>query len=863
MGASVGVEPRRNGGGVSRWFRDGGWVLLAVVTVAGAALFANWWALRGVLISPAVSDETFLRAAFVRYTIGFRLTQFVLSLVVGVFLVRAIRSRLPTGRWPTWAVAFASIVGYELVAVLAALLVAAGVIGVWASALLFFESVLWVGLFLLWPPAPRAAASRIYLWIDVAIVAIAAGVTIWYLQVRPTTVGQAADWTQRTMSTVSWAAALVGLSAAVVRGSAAELEVAHRFLAAALVLLLMVNVGLLLFSLPGPIAWFVPALQALVMGALLLLVTEAIRRGWRWPGRIRVPADANIAPPLAVAAVGFLLIMITVRSRDFGLTVVLTGAMVVTLLLLARQVVTMRENARLLAERAAYETNARIAALVRHTSDIILVTDAEFRIRFASPSAEGLWSDRALELFGADVRELVDEMDRADADRALADSLKRPAQSSVARWRMPGAEGKTRRIEAVITSLLHEPSVNGVILTLRDQTERAELEEQLAQAQKMEAVGQLAGGIAHDFNNLLTTVLGHSELGMDSLEEDHPVRTDLSQIRKAAEMAAALTNQLLAFSRRQVIEPKVIDVHESLHQVSSLIKRLIEARVETVLQVDKDVGHVRMDPSQLEQAVLNLAINARDAMPQGGTLTISARRERTTFEMTSGVIAIPPGEYIVVEVTDTGTGMDEATQRRVFEPFFTTKPPGRGTGLGLASVYGIVKQNHGGLLLRSAVGEGTTFGIYLPRTEPGGSVADRATSHAVSAPTGATILLVEDEPWTREVTERVLTREGYRVVSAGDAVEARALAATENHHIDLLVTDIVMPGLSGPRLAAQLRQAQPDLKVLFISGYGAADGSPELGPEEALLRKPFTPVVLLETVRGSLGESGEAVGPTA
>jgi len=402
-----------------------------------------------------------------------------------------------------------------------------------------------------------------------------------------------------------------------------------------------------------------------------------------------------------------------------------------------------------------------------------------------------------------------------------------------------------------------------VILTLRDQTERAELEEQLTQAQKMEAVGQLAGGIAHDFNNLLTTVLGHSELGMDSLEDDHPVRTDLNQIRKAAEMAAALTNQLLAFSRRQVIEPKVIDVHESLHQVASLIKRLIEARVDTVLQVDKDVGHVRMDPSQLEQAVLNLAINARDAMPQGGTLTISARREKTSFEITSGVIAIPPGEYIVVEVSDTGTGMDEATQRRVFEPFFTTKPPGRGTGLGLASVYGIVKQNLGGLLLRSVVGQGTTFGIYLPRIEPGAATAARVAAQGASAPTSATILLVEDEPWTREVTERVLTREGYRVVSAGDAVEARALAATETHPIDLLVTDIVMPGLSGPRLATQLRQAQPGLKVLFISGYGAADGTPELGQEEALLRKPFTPVVLLESVRGALGESGEAVGPTA
>jgi CheY-like chemotaxis protein len=372
-------------------------------------------------------------------------------------------------------------------------------------------------------------------------------------------------------------------------------------------------------------------------------------------------------------------------------------------------------------------------------------------------------------------------------------------------------------------------------------------------------VGQLAGGIAHDFNNLLTTVLGHSELGMESLDENHPVRADLTQIKRAAVLAASLTNQLLAFSRKQVVEPKVIDVAESLEQVVGLLRRLIEERVRVVLAVPPTVGWVRMDPAQLEQVVLNLAINARDAMPQGGTLTVSGRRERVTAEMTSAVIGVPPGEYVVVDVSDTGVGMDEATQARVFEPFFTTKPPGRGTGLGLASVYGIMRQNQGGLRLQSAPGKGSTFSLYLPRV--GVEAEDAAEAAAAPPAAGATVLLVEDEPWMREVAERALRREGYRILLASDAVEARALFASATRPVDLLLTAITMPGLSGPRLAAQLRQRQSSLRVLYLSGHAPGEAAGEVDSSDRVLRKPFTPFALLEAVRTSLRPPREPAVP--
>jgi PAS domain S-box-containing protein len=546
------------------------------------------------------------------------------------------------------------------------------------------------------------------------------------------------------------------------------------------------------------------------------------------------------------------MLYVGLQKNPTGIGPIALGAIGMTVLLLIRQSVTMRQNAKLLAEKAAHEADARIAALVRHTSDVILITDQDFKIRFISPSAEALWAGDPQRFLGADIRDLVDPIQLAEVDATLHDRLMHPGQSLAARWRVAGADGSWRQVEAVISNLLYEPSVNGVVLTIRDYTERVQLEEKLHQAQKMEAVGQLAGGIAHDFNNLLTTILGHSEMGLESLEPKNPVREDLEQIKRASELAASLTKQLLAFSRKQIVEPKVIDVAASIDQIGRLLKRLIEENVRTILQVEPETGRVKMDPSQLEQVVLNLAINARDAMPHGGTLMISAHRERVRTEI-PGVIAVQPGDYLVIEVSDTGIGMDLATQKRIFEPFFTTKPPGRGTGLGLASVYGIVTQNAGGLILRSAPGQGSTFGVYLPRVEAADEVPLPAAPVGGAVPPSATILVVEDEPWLRDIAKKVLTKEGYHVLVAGDALEARALAHGVPR-IDLLLTDVVMPGLSGPKLAAQLKRERPTLRVLFMSGYPGGDLTSEMAPNERLLRKPFAPHVMLEYVRAALEE---------
>ncbi|MFN0180592.1 MAG: ATP-binding protein [Gemmatimonadales bacterium] len=607
------------------------------------------------------------------------------------------------------------------------------------------------------------------------------------------------------------------------------------------------NTGLSIVNPPPQIATGVVDLVVPLLLVLSIAAAEALRAGWRWPWPAR--EGSSPIPWVAVLAITFFVLSLVFSQETTAVGPIVLGALGTMILLVIRQAVTMRQNARLQAERAVLEADARIAALVRHTSDVILIAGADLRIRFASPSAEAMWAGGPDQLIGKSVVGLVESGQREGVEQMVAERMLHPGQSDVARWRVPGRTGDLRRVEAVVTSLFHQPSVNGMVFTLRDQTERAMLEEQLNQAQKMEAIGQLAGGVAHDFNNLLTTIMGHSEVGLEVVEPGHPARDDFEQILKASQMAASLTRQLLAFSRKQVVEPKVIEVTVTLADVVRLLKRLIKADVTTVLEVAPDVGHVKMDPSQLEQVVLNLAVNARDAMPDGGRLSIRARRQFVTRTVADAVIAIEPGEYLVVEVSDTGVGMDRATQARIFEPFFTTKPVGRGTGLGLASVYGIVRQNNGGLILESELGRGTTFHVYLPRVaaEPGAlSTTER---RRLSGGGGATILLVEDETPLREIAEKVLVREGYRVMVAKDGDEALMLAAGSPHQIDLVLADVIMPGMSGSQMIAEMRKLKPISRVLYMSGYPGEDLIGQLNNEDRLLRKPFTPFVLLENIR--------------
>ena len=384
-----------------------------------------------------------------------------------------------------------------------------------------------------------------------------------------------------------------------------------------------------------------------------------------------------------------------------------------------------------------------------------------------------------------------------------------------------------------------------------ERDERAALEEQLRQSQKMEAIGRLAGGVAHDFNNLLTIVSGYSELLLERLDQEDPMRPHIEEIKKAGDRAASLTRQLLAFSRKQVMAPQVVDLNRVVAGMNRMLQRLIGEDVELVAICCDDLWRVKADPGQIEQVIMNLAVNARDAMPKGGRLTIETANVELDETYSQRHLAIAPGPYVMLAVSDTGDGMDTATQARVFEPFFTTKEQGKGTGLGLATVYGIVKQSGGYIWLYSEPGEGATFKIYLPRAE--GKVPEaRKTEERVQPTMGSeTILVVEDDEAVRGFVRGVLQSRGHTLLEAGNSNEALSLLRTHQQPIQLLLTDVVMPQMSGRELAQQLLALQPKMKVLFMSGYtdNAVVQHGALEPGTNFLQKPFSPERLMRKVR--------------
>jgi len=388
---------------------------------------------------------------------------------------------------------------------------------------------------------------------------------------------------------------------------------------------------------------------------------------------------------------------------------------------------------------------------------------------------------------------------------------------------------------------------------VRDVTDQRRLQQQVLQSQKMEAVGRLAGGIAHDSNNLLTVITSYSDLLLEDLAPGDAKRDDLEQVRKAADGAAALTRQLLAFSRQQVVEPRVVSLNTVVEGLQKILRRVIGEDIELTTTLAPDLGAVRADVGQLEQVLMNLAVNARDAMPTGGRLTVETANVEHDPDYAREREAAAVRQFAMLAVSDTGCGMDEATKARIFEPFFTTKEPGKGTGLGLATVYGIVKQAGGFIWVYSEPGQGTSFKIYLPEVD---ATAERTTAVAgARAPRGTeTVLLVEDAAAVRAVTKQVLERQGYVVLEAPDGEAALRLAQQHRGPIHLLLTDVVLPRVSGRELAERLTQVRPDMKVLYASGYTddsvVRHGILELGT--AYLQKPFSPESLARKVRNVL-----------
>jgi PAS domain S-box-containing protein len=503
------------------------------------------------------------------------------------------------------------------------------------------------------------------------------------------------------------------------------------------------------------------------------------------------------------------------------------------------------------AEAALRESEERYRTLVEGVRDIIFALSPEGTIASLNPAFETITGWRREEWVGQPFERLVHPEDLPLALELLGRVVRgelRPASQ----FRVRTAKGDYRVGEFSATPQLRESRLVGILGIGRDVTERVQLEQQLRQAQKMEAVGRLAGGIAHDFNNILTAITGYADLLLEDLGATDPRRQDADEIHKAADRAAGLTRQLLAFSRQQVLQPTVIEVNKLVGDLEKMLRRLLGEDVELTTRLAPTTGRVKADPGQLEQVIMNLAVNARDAMPTGGKLTLETGNMDLDESYATDHYPARAGPFVMLAVSDTGIGMSEETQAHMFEPFFTTKEKGKGTGLGLATVYGIIKQSGGFVWVYSELGHGTTFKLYLPRVQ---ELAERASEPAQAPARPArgteTVLVVEDEAPVRSIARQVLERHGYTVLEAPSAEAALDLVTRYSGTIHLLLTDVVMPGLNGRELATKLASLRPDARVIFMSGYtdDAVTRHGVLEPGSAYVQKPFTPDAIARRVR--------------
>lgn len=491
-----------------------------------------------------------------------------------------------------------------------------------------------------------------------------------------------------------------------------------------------------------------------------------------------------------------------------------------------------------------------------NAADMIAVVTVRGERLYNSPSYEKLLGYTPEDLEKTSAYEQIHPDDQ-QAVKLAADEAKKTGVGRRVEYRIRHKSGEWRVLESTASAVRNaEGEVEKLIIVNRDITERRHLEQQLLLSQRLEAVGKLSGGIAHDFNNILGVIIGYSEALQQKMGADDPMREAIDEIEKAGQRAAALTQQLLAFSRKQVLEPKVLDLNSIVADVEKMLRRLIGEDVGLEIISSPTLGRVKADRGQIEQVILNLAVNARDAMPRGGQLKIETMNADLDEDDARRKRYVVPGHYVMLQVSDTGMGMTAEVQAHIFEPFYTTKEQGKGTGLGLATVYGVIKQSGGYIWLESEIGKGSKFQVYLPRSE-GAVVEPVRNAPPLIAHGLGTILVAEDEPSLRKLTCNMLKEVGYTVLEAEDAPKAIEIAKHYECDIDLLLTDVVMPGMSGRELAENLSLKCPGMKILYMSGYtdGAVAAHGILESGIVILRKPFSRVQLQQSVAEMLAKN--------
>jgi len=602
-----------------------------------------------------------------------------------------------------------------------------------------------------------------------------------------------------------------------------------------------------------------PARGSTARQPLWMQVREAERRQW-W-----LWASAAIITLLLTAGILSFTFPLLLGSESleysFNLQLSMRGLLALVLLF---DVYSFYQRLQIVRIHNRLRENERLFNLIgENAADLIAVVDMKGNRLYNSPSYERMLGYTQADLASSSALDQIHPDDRKKVTAASIEAM----QTGLGRcleYRIRHKNGEWRTLESTASVVQNEKGVGEwLVIVNRDITGRKRAEEELKeseqqfrQAQKMEAVGRLSGGIAHDFNNLLSVIIGYADELDPSNGEPDKLRRNAEQIKKAALRAASLTRQLLAFSRQQVLQPSIFELNSVVTELAEMLQRLIGADIELTLALDPAIGRVKADQSQLDQVIVNLVVNARDAMPNGGKLTIETTNAEITEKDPARLPFVQPGSYVQLVVTDTGTGMDAETQAHIFEPFFTTKEMGKGTGLGLSTVYGIVKQSGGYILVQSEIGKGTSFRIFLPKEMRTATVLNSRVGPVPAPAESSTILAVEDEDSLLELVVELLERNGHRVLKACNGAQALEIARTFREPIHILLTDVVLPGISGPLLAERLNTEKPGIRTIYMSGYSDfnAFGSSNSGlPAEAkLLSKPFTREVLLRAVSEAL-----------